>query len=115
MKKSVTALLPFVAMVLLLTASTAFAQTAAASHPTSEQSLEALVNEVRQLRAALQRANLAIYRSQVLLERMRFEQEQVSRLSRELNDTRDALMETRARLPKLKEMVNHSPPELKRA
>jgi uncharacterized protein YlxW (UPF0749 family) len=37
--------------------------------PSSEQSLQELVAEVRQLRATLQRMNAAIYRGQVMLER----------------------------------------------
>jgi hypothetical protein len=40
-----------------------------AVRPSSEQSLQELVAEVRQLRATLQRMNAAIYRGQVMLER----------------------------------------------
>ena len=75
------------------------------SRPTSEQSLQQLVSEVRQLRAALQRINTTMYKSQVLLERMKFQQEQVARMSRELAETRENLSEVRAGLTRLKEML----------
>ena len=75
------------------------------ARPTSEQSLQDLVREVRQLRAALQRINTTMYRSQVLLERMKFQQEQVARMSRELAETRETLSEIRAGLTRLKEMM----------
>lgn len=80
------------------------AQTAT-SRATSEQSLQELVREVRQLRAALQRINTTMYKSQVLLERMKFQQEQVGRMSRELAETRETLSEIRAGLVRLKEML----------
>ncbi|HJU94079.1 MAG TPA: hypothetical protein VJ656_14155 [Pyrinomonadaceae bacterium] len=75
------------------------------SRPTSEQSLQELVREVRQLRAALQRINTTMYRSQVLLERLKFQQEHVARISRDLADTRENLSEIRAQQARLKEML----------
>lgn len=76
-----------------------------ASRPTSEQSLQELVREVRQLRAALQRINTVMYKGQVMLERLKFQQEQVARMSRELADTRENLSEIRAAQTRLKEML----------
>ena len=75
------------------------------SRPTSEQSLQELVREVRQLRATIQRMNTTMYKGQVLLERLKFQQEQVGRMSRELADTRENLSEVRAGLTRLKEML----------
>lgn len=72
----------------------------AASRPTSEQSLQELVREVRQLRATLQRMNTAMYKGQVMLERFKLQQEQVSRMSRELNDVRESLQEVKAEVSK---------------
>lgn len=74
--------------------------------PTSEQSLQELVREVRQLRATLQRINTAMYKGQVMLERLKFQQEQVARMSRELADTRENLSEIRAAQIRLKEMLS---------
>ena len=75
------------------------------SRPTSEQSLQELVREVRQLRATLQRMNSVMYKGQVMLERLKFQQEQVARMSRELGDTRENLSEIRAAQIRLKEML----------
>lgn len=76
-----------------------------ASRPTSEQSLEELVREVRQLRATLQRINSAMYKGQVLLERLKLQQEQVVRITRELADARETLSEIKAHQARLSEMV----------
>ncbi len=76
-----------------------------ASRPTSEQSLQELVREVRQLRATIQRMNTAMYKGQVMLERLKFQQEQVARMSRELAETRESLSEIRAALVRLKDML----------
>ena len=80
--------------------------------PSSEQSLQELVAEVRQLRATLQRMNAAVYKGQVLLERLKLQQEQVTRLSRELAQTREEVQELRVvqqrikdALPRLEESI----------
>lgn len=73
--------------------------------PSQEQSLKELVDEVRQLRAMLQRVNTTYYRTNVVVERMKLQQELVSRASRDLDDVRDNLGETRVNILKLKEVV----------
>jgi chromosome segregation ATPase len=87
-----------------LTPETSLAQSTPA-RPTSEQSLQELVKEVRQLRATLQHINSAMYKGQLMLERLKLQQEQVSRIWRELNETRDRLGEMRAQQIKLKELL----------
>lgn len=72
--------------------------------PTSEQSLQELVTEVRQLRATLQRMNAAVYKGQVMLERLKLQQDQVSRISSELAGVRDNLQELRAQQRRIKEV-----------
>ena len=76
-----------------------------AVQPSSEQSLQELVAEVRQLRATLLRINAAVYKGQVLLERLKLQQEQVTRISRELAEARENLSELRAQQPKKREML----------
>ena len=76
-----------------------------ASRPTSEQSLQELVREVRQLRATLQRINTAMYKGQVLLERFKLQQEQVARTARELADARESLIEIKAAQTRLNELT----------
>lgn len=75
------------------------------SRPTSEQSLQELVREVRQLRATLQRINSAMYRGQVMLERLKLQQDQVARITRELSDARENLGEMRAHQLRLNDLM----------
>ncbi|HKE55391.1 MAG TPA: hypothetical protein VKB46_01775 [Pyrinomonadaceae bacterium] len=107
MKRSVTSVLLTTGMALFIACQTTHAQSPTQSRPTSEQSLEALVNEVRQLRAMLQRLN----KGQVMLERLKLEQEQVARLTRELNNVTDTLSETRLQKGKMQQLL----PGLERA
>lgn len=79
--------------------------TKSALGPSSEQSLQELVAEVRQLRATLQRMNAAVYKGQVLLERLKLQQEQVTRISREVAAVRDEVQELRGVQQRIKEML----------
>jgi hypothetical protein len=78
----------------------------------SEQSLQELVTEVRQLRATLQRMNAAVYKGQVMLERFKLQQEQVGRVSRDLLATRESLSEIRPHLSRVREMLARSESEV---
>lgn len=84
------------------------------AQPTPEQSLQELVTEVRQLRATLQRMNAAVYKGQVMLERLKLQQEQVTRISRELRDARDTLSELRAQQSRMKEMLGRVETDVER-
>jgi chromosome segregation ATPase len=94
-------------MVILIAPGRAMAQSAESNvaRPTSEQSLQDLVREMRQLRVMLQRMNATTYKSNVLLERLKLQQEQVSQMSRELYNIRDQLSEIRSHNARLKEAV----------
>jgi hypothetical protein len=59
----------------------------------NDQPVKALLEEVRLLRQTLQRLNLGAYRSQILVERIRAQNDRVARLSRSLEDTRGELAE----------------------
>ena len=96
----------FLVVSFLITPGETVAQSTAAARPASEQSLQDLVNEVRELRATLQRINSAMYKGQVLLERYKLQQEQVARISRELAEARDKLSEMRAERMRLKEWIS---------
>lgn len=61
-----------------------------------DQVIQELVGEVRQLRIALQHISVNAYRGQVLMERLRLQQEQVNRLSQELNSTRNQITEMKS-------------------
>ena len=56
-----------------------------------EQITKALLEEVRLLRQTLQRLNLNAYRSQIIVERIRAQNDRVARLSRSLEDIRDEM------------------------
>lgn len=101
MKRLLVCLFVLIGSTLLLTPASSFAQTKIA---TSEQSLQELVTEVRQLRAALQRMNAAVYKGQVMLERLRLHQEQVNRIERELRDTQDTLSDMQGAGLRIREM-----------
>jgi chromosome segregation ATPase len=55
------------------------------------QTMQVLLNEVRQLRIAIQQSNLSVYRAQVILERSRSQQQRVDRLAERLRETRDRM------------------------
>jgi len=61
-----------------------------------DQVIQELLGEVRQLRIALQHISVNAYRGQVLVERLRLQQEQVNRLSQELNSTRNQISEVKS-------------------
>lgn len=110
MKRLLVCLFVLLVCSLLLTPASSFAQTTTA---TSEQSLQELVKEVRQLRSTLLRQNAAVYKGQVMLERLRLHQEQVTRLERELRDTRDNVSELRNQEAKVKQLLGRVGPDVK--
>ena len=65
----------------------------------NEQAMQALVNEVRQLRLAIQRSNLNAHHSQVIIERMRSQQQSVDRLADRLRWARDEASRFKMYLP----------------
>ena len=70
--------------------------------PEDKESIQELLSEVRMLRQALQtlhRMNLDSYRSQLLVDRIRVNREDVRRLASSLNETRDTLAKTQNTIP----------------
>ncbi len=105
MKRSLTSVFVLAVCLMFAMAERAPAQSKSVAGPTSEQSLHELVTEVRQLRAALQRMNAAVYKGQVMLERLKLQQEQVTRISRELGEVRENVQELRGQQARIKEAV----------
>jgi len=104
--KTRIALFAFAVGCLFLTAGQTIAQSVKPEdRPASEQSLKDLVSEVRQLRAMLQRVNQTVYKTNVVIERLKFQQEQVVRLSREIDNVRENLAEMRMQATKMKEHI----------
>jgi len=70
--------------------------------PGEKETLQALLTEVRMLRQALQslqRMSIDTYRSQILVDRIRVNREDVRRLTTSLNETRDLLAKTQTTIP----------------
>lgn len=111
MKRSLSSLFLFVCP-LVLTSVSVIAQTPNTSRPTSEQSLQELVAEVRQLRAELSRINAAVYKGQVMIERLKLIQQNVARLSSELNGVREQLSDLRLQQTRLKELLGQADKEV---
>jgi hypothetical protein len=70
---------------------TATNNNAKAAQGENEQTMQALLNEVRQLRLAIQKSNLSAYHAQLIVERMRSQRQHVNRLSERLRDARERI------------------------
>lgn len=82
------------------------AQTSSSSGPAKQdQLMQALLSEVHQLRVALQQISINAYRGQVMVERLRLQQEQVNRLGRELSSIRSEIGEIKAAQVSAKESL----------
>lgn len=94
----------------LLTASKAFTNgSAQPAQSSGEQTLQALLSEVHELRLAIQRSNLNTYHAQITIERMKLQQQRVDRLMAQLGEVRNQLATTR------KSLSGMSPEDFKRA
>src|ERR1044072_7802725 len=70
------------------------AQTNKKSESVEEQNLmEVLISEIRQLRLAIEKNNTTVFRAQIVVERLRAQQDLVSRLNRDLDGLRNQLGE----------------------
>ncbi len=88
-----------VAALVLLVAQDSWAQSGSAPNavaPKQDQVIQELLGEVRQLRIALQHISVNAYRGQVMVERLKLQQEQVNRLTQELNSTRNQISDMRS-------------------
>jgi peptidoglycan hydrolase CwlO-like protein len=98
--------------------------TSAQNMPNQEQIVREILSEVRQLRAEVQRLKASAYKTQVIIERLRLQQDQVARLTREIGEVREKISETQARQVKMNGTLEEtekqveagviSPSELKR-
>jgi chromosome segregation ATPase len=91
----------FVSLVLCGTMSFAQAPAPTSLSTTDSNVLKALLSEVRQLRIALERATVSGHRTQIVLERLRIQQEQVNRVSRQADSVREELDHLRSARPRL--------------
>jgi chromosome segregation ATPase len=69
------------------------------------QMLKELLDEIRQLRIDLGRMSGSAYRAQMMIERLRLQQEQVNRLTLELNKVNSEISDLRSTRPGLNEKI----------
>src|SRR5215468_4110069 len=75
--------------------------TSALNKSNQEQIVQEILSEVRQLRVEVQRLKASAYQTQVTIERLRLQQDQVARLTREVGEIREKISETKARQVKM--------------
>jgi hypothetical protein len=76
---------------------------------TAEQNLiEVLINEIRQLRLAMEKNGTTAFRAQIIVERLRAQQDLVSRINRDLDNLRNQLSEMKGEFAYFTEMVEQT-------
>ena len=99
----------FFVVTLLFVNASAQAQTDKRAEAVGEQKLiEVLIDEVRQLRQAMERNGTAAFRAQIIVERLRSQQDLVSRINRDLDGVRNQLGDMKAEAPRLSEMIEET-------
>lgn len=70
--------------------------------------LKALLEEVRQLRLALQRSNALSHRLQITVERLRLQQARVDSLTRSLDNVRVRVADLKSARPQIEEQIKYA-------
>jgi len=100
---------PFcLAALIFITSHGAFAQSGGkGSQPSSnsDQELREIVAEIRLLRAEMRRLSVNTHRSQVVLERIKLQQDEIVRVKRDIGEVHDKLDDLRAAVAKSKTMM----------
>jgi chromosome segregation ATPase len=82
--------------------------TSALNKSNQEQIVQEILSEVRQLRVEVQRLKASAFQTQVVIERLRLQQEQVTRLMREIGEVREKISETKSRQVKMNGMFEET-------
>ena len=101
-KRTVSSFVQLIAAVIAMLCLTQIAAGQTTRQPEDKETLQALLTEVRMLRQALQtlqRMSIDTYRSQLLVDRIRVNREDVRRLTTSLNETRDLIGKTQNTIP----------------
>lgn len=78
--------------------------TSAVNKSSQERIVQEILSEVRQLRVEVQRLKASAYQTQVVIERLRLQQDQVTRLTREISEVREKIGEAKSRQVKMNGM-----------
>jgi hypothetical protein len=87
--------------------------TSALNKSNQEQIVQEILSEVRQLRVEVQRLKASAYQTQVVIERLRLQQELVARLTREIGEVREKIGETKSRQVKMNGMFEETEKQVK--
>jgi chromosome segregation ATPase len=79
------------------------------------QVLRALLDEMRQLRLALQRANAVNHRLQITVERLRLQQGRVDSIARSLENVRSRMSDLKTARPQMEEQIKNAEEVIARA
>src|SRR5215475_8970418 len=82
--------------------------TSATNKSNQEQIVQEILSEVRQLRVEVQRLKANAYQTQVVIQRLRLQQDQVARLTREIGEVREKISETKTRQVKMNGMFEET-------
>ena len=110
MKRSTLSTVSGIALLVLFAPHKSHAQSALPNAGGSKQGqvIQELLGEVRQLRIALQHISVNAYRGQVMVERLRLQQEQVNRLTQELNSIRNQIRQAKAEQTDFKDRLDEA-------
>ena len=116
MKRSMFVTLLSIVLFALFVAPDSYGQSRAPATQRSnpDQVIHELLSEVHQLRVAMQHMSVNAYRGQIMVERLRLQQDQVTRLTKELNDLRDGIAEMKAHEPVAKERLDDAENQFER-
>jgi len=87
--------------------------TSALNRSNQEQIVQEILSEVRQLRVEVQRLKASAFQTQVVIERLRLQQEQVTRLTSEISEVRERISETKTRQVKMSGMFEETEKQVK--
>jgi len=80
-----------------------------------KQVLRALLDEMRQLRLALQRANAVNHRLQITVERLRLQQGRADSIARSLENVRSRMTDLKTARPQMEEQIKYAEEVMARA
>lgn len=116
MRRSTLFVLFSIVLFALLVPSDCYAQSGNPSNVRTkpDQVIQELLSEVHQLRVAMQQMSVNAYRGQIMVERLRLQQQHVSQLTRDLNDIRNEIAEMKAHEPVAKERLDDAENQFER-
>jgi predicted nucleic acid-binding Zn-ribbon protein len=110
LRRQVSGVCLFIIAFFLLSGSTHAQSTkkAETESPAEQNLIEILIHEIRQLRLAMERNGTTAFRAQIIVERLRAQQDLVSRINRDLDSLRNQLGEMKGEFVYFTEMLDQT-------